>query len=101
MADGTASYTLDSLNRLTREDVDSASLGTYTDDYTYDAVRNRLDPGAAYGPDNRLITDAYGTYGYDGNGNVISRGTETFGYDSNNRLVSYSDGTNTASYEYD
>ncbi len=101
MADGTASYTLDSLYCLTREDVDSTSLGTSTTDYAYDAVGNRLDPGATYGPDNRLLTDVGATYGYDGNGNVISRGTETFGYDSNNRLASNSDGTTTASYEYD
>jgi RHS repeat-associated protein len=101
MADGTASNTLDSLYRLTREDVDSASLGTFSMDYAYDAAGNRLDPGATYGQDNRLLTDAHGTYGYDGNGNVISRGAEAFGYDSDKRLTSYSNGTTTAYYEYD
>ena len=101
LADGAVSYTLDSLYRLTREEVSSTSLGTFIRDYAYDGVGNRLDPGTSFGSDNRLLDDGINIYGYDINGNIISRGPETFTYDSANRLIRYSDGITTASYKFD
>ena len=101
LADGAVSYTLDSLYRLTREEVSSTIMGTFIKDYAYDGVGNRLDPGASFGSDNRLLGDGINIYGYDINGNIISRGQETFTYDSANRLIGYSDGTTTASYKFD
>ena len=101
LADGTASYSLDSLYRLTQESVNSTSMGTYVQSFAYDTVGNLLIPGAGYGADNRLLNDDSGLYGYDDNGNVVSRGAEIFEYDTDNRLVAYTNGAATASYQYD
>lgn len=99
--DGMASYTLDALDRLTSENVSSTSLGSLNKTYSYDAVGNRLDMGASFGTDNRLLSDAGGTYGYDNNGNLITRGTKTFGYDSQSRLTSFNNTGLVATYQHD
>jgi RHS repeat-associated protein len=99
--DGSANYTLDTLNRLTSEAVNSVSLGNYSATYSYDSVGNRLDAGDTFSADNRLLNDAGGAYTYDNNGNLTARGARTFGYDSVNRLVSFSKPGVTATYQYD
>ncbi|MGH9837934.1 MAG: putative Ig domain-containing protein [Blastocatellia bacterium] len=99
--DGSASYTLDALNRVTGETVASTSLGNFSRTYNYDDVGNRLDPGATFGPDNRLLSDSGGSYSYDGNGNVSARGARSFSYDSDNRLIGITGGSSSASYQYD
>ncbi|RLJ15756.1 hypothetical protein DJ030_17965 [bacterium endosymbiont of Escarpia laminata] len=99
--DGSISYDYDALYRLIREDVDTASLGTFTNNYAYDAVGNRLDSGATFGADSRLLTHGGAAYTHDANGNVTGRGSESYTYDSSQRLTGYNDGTNTASYAYD
>jgi RHS repeat-associated protein len=99
--DGSASYDYDALYRLIREEVNTTGLGVFTNDYTYDAVGNRLDAGATFGPDGRLLTHGGMLYSHDNNGNLTGRGSESFGYDSSQRLTDFSDGTNSASYAYD
>ncbi|MCP3867526.1 MAG: hypothetical protein GY703_05390 [Gammaproteobacteria bacterium] len=101
MTDGTIDYTLDPLNRLLNETVDSLSLGTFSESYAYDAVGNRLDAGASFGEDNRLLSHGGVATIHDANGNLTNRDSEVFTYDSNNRLVGYTDGTTTAGYSYD
>lgn len=99
--DGSASYVLDTLDRLTSETVNSASLGSFNQSYSYDAVGNRLNAGATFSADNRLVSDAGGTYSYDNNGNLIVRGNQSYGYDGTNRLVSFSKPGAIATYQYD
>jgi RHS repeat-associated protein len=99
--DGSASYTLDALNRITGETVTSTSLGNFSRTYSYDDVGNRLDTGATFGPDSRLLSDAGGGYGYNQNGSLIARGAKSFDYDSANRLINFTSTGVAASYEYD
>jgi len=101
LEDGAVDYTYDPLYRLTGEAAASTRLGTYTHAWTYDPTGNRLDPGATYGPDGRLLSDASGAYNYDADGNVVAHGTRTYAYDADDRLVGFTDGAVTATYEYD
>lgn len=119
------SYTLDNVgNRLSRADMeyqyDYAYNSVYrltqsqpaqlvqnpvfqqsTEDFTYDPVGNRLTgPGQAesyeYNAGNQLTIDHKRQFGYDNNGNLISKTEQdggsttvwTYGYDYENRLVS-------------
>ena len=104
----TKSYTYDMLNRLLKV---TYSDGTY-EIYMYDSMGNRLSlqtPAGTitykYDSDNRVIQAGSTYYFYDKNGDIIKKitptGTETFQYDCNNMLTQYSDGTNTAQYQYD
>jgi len=99
--DGSISYDYDALYRLIREEVNTASLGAFASNYAYDAVGNRLDSGATFGADSRLLTHGGATYTHDDNGNVTGRGSESFTYDSSQRLTGYNDGASNASYAYD
>lgn len=99
--DGTVTYGLDALGRLTSESVNSTKLGTFSNSFSYDAAGNRLTPGiATYGPGNRLTGVGTDVYGYDANGNIISRGTKSYVYNSENRLVNFGDSATGQSVDY-
>src|SRR5262249_31021021 len=69
-------------------------VGDSAADYSYDANGNRGNPVGGWsnvGPGNRLLTDGDGwQYGYDGNGNVVSKARGSlawsYGYDERNQL---------------
>lgn len=92
--DGTVrEYAYDELYRLTRETVHNA-LGVLSDDnFRYDPVGNRLE---------RTLTNASGTVttpsSYDNRDRLLSAGERSFGWDDNGNLVSRSEGT---SYGWD
>lgn len=100
-ADGNATFGLDNLNRLTSETINSTSLGSVSRNYRYDAVGNRLDSGATFGADYRILSDVGGAFTNDANGNRIVRGTKRYGYDSASHLINFSEGAVAASYRYD
>lgn len=85
---GVKNFVYDVLDRLT------GVTGSNSETYAYDAVGNRtssqLSSSYSYQPFNRLTNTATASYGYDSNGNLISRtdasGTWTYEYDSENRL---------------
>jgi RHS repeat-associated protein len=98
-ADGTVrEYGYDSLYRLTRETITTTLGPVYEKSFVYDPVGNRLNQtttgeGAAvteYTYDNRdrLLTENSTAYGWDDNGNLISKsGEATYFWDFENRLV--------------
>jgi RHS repeat-associated protein len=98
-ADGhVRAYTYDSLYRLTGERVTLEGLAQYEKVFGYDPVGNRLTQtttgqGAAvvsyaYDHRDRLLTENAATYGYDANGNLITKsGEATYTWDFENRLV--------------
>ena len=111
-------YDYDNLYRLTKEEVaDPANVQTYQNDYSYDAVGNRLNktytaysqPAVsidyAYNNADQLLTENGITYTYDLNGNLASKtdsnGTTTYEYDYENRLVNVSALSDTTLYQYD
>jgi len=97
--DGTHSYQYDNLYRLTQV--------TYpdpvTDNYTYDAVGNRLTKESTnytYDAADQM-TDAGGTgYGYDANGNQTSRDSATFTFDHENLITQAVTGSETSTFTY-
>ena len=109
--DGTVNYTNDSTGQLL-----SASGGPSPETYSYDSNGNRETANSSSyvtGPDNELLCDGTYTYGYDAEGNCISRtciadGSRTlYTWDNRNRLMSVvskdSSGnvTQTVTYIYD
>src|SRR5574341_543959 len=79
-------YTYDRLYRLTKEQVvDPANAQTYQNDFSYDAVGNRLNKTYAaynqsavsndytYNNADQLLTESGVTYTYDLNGNLASK----------------------------
>jgi RHS repeat-associated protein len=111
-------YQYDNLYRLTQDAVtDPAGAQAYTDDYSYDAVGNRLTkthaagavPGVpaeyAYNSADQLVEENGVTYTYDLNGNLKTKadasGTTTYTWDYEDRLVKVSGPGGTVSYEYD
>ena len=111
-------YDYDDLYRLTKEQVtDPANAQTYKNDYSYDAVANRLNktytaynqPAAsndyAYNNADQLLTENGIAYTYDLNGNLASKtdsiGTTTYTYDYENRLVKVSAPAVITEYQYD
>lgn len=121
-----ASYSLDNAgNRTTKTDLlgnlttsygyDGAyellsATGGSTENYTYDAVGNRLNSLAGsfgYNSSNELTASPSASYTYDANGNTISKtdstGTTTYSWDFENRLTSITlPGTGgTTSFTYD
>lgn len=112
-------YIYDNLYRLTKEQVtDPAGAQTYTTDYSYDSVGNRLNKTHAtvadqpvvstdysYNAADQLVTENGVTYSYDLNGNLASKtdstGTTTYGYNYDDRLVKVTTPTQTLTYAYD
>jgi RHS repeat-associated protein len=106
----------DNLNRLEQEN----RVGSYTHDYTYDLVGNRvkLDDGSSvnyyqYNEMDQLLAESPNpdytnptiTYGYDENGSLTSKTasgqTTVYGYNLQNRMASVTVGANPAiSYKY-
>ena len=103
---GTHNYTYDALDRLT-----AATHPNQTNEsYTYEDVGNRVasHQGSTYTyqPYNRLVTANGSTFGYDTNGNLISKtdgsGSWTYTYDFENRLKQAAlSGGVTVNYAYD
>ena len=90
---GNYDYDYDDLYRL-KQATNPSPLATEA--YTYDAVGNRLTDsnilGAwAYNENNQLTAHGNATFGYDTNGNMITKTegniTTTFVYDTNDRLI--------------
>ena len=91
----TTTYAYDNTYRLTSE----SYTGGPVINYTYDGVGNRLTEvrngvttNYTYDADNRLTARGATTYGYDDNGNTVSRyvpgiGNTTYAYDLENRLL--------------
>ncbi len=98
--DGRTDYGYDALWRLTSEQRQSSSLGNATSSFSYDTAGNRLEAGLA-AAGQRLLQLGNDLYGYDANGNVVTRGLDSFRYDSGNRLTGFTRGNVNASYVYD
>ncbi len=91
----TTTYAYDNVYRLKSE----SYTGGLVINYSYDGVGNRLTEvrnaattSYTYDADNRLMARGTTTYGYDDNGNTISKtvqgqGTTSYGYDFENRLT--------------
>ena len=112
-------YTYDNLYRLAKEQVtDPAATQTYTTDYAYDSVGNRLNKthttaadqplvstDYSYNAADQLITENGVTYSYDLNGNLASKtnssGTTIYSYNYDDRLVRVMTPTQTLTYAYD
>jgi len=102
----TTNYGYDSIYQLL-----SATQGTTTESYTYDPVGNRLSslgvPSYANNVSNELTSTSNLTYGYDNNGNAITKndstGITTYAWDFENPLTSVTlPGTGgTVSFKYD
>jgi RHS repeat-associated protein len=113
-ADGTARiYGYDGLYRLTTETVSGGGGPNYGKTFGYDAASNRLSQvtigyGAAsvaytYDTRDRLLTENGTAYGWDDNGNMLSKtGEATYTWDFDDRLVrvTKADGT-TVEHVYD
>jgi RHS repeat-associated protein len=103
---GAHNYSYDPLDRLT-----AATHPDQTNEsYTFDDVGNRTasHQGSSYSyqPYNRLVSANSNSYGYDSNGNLISKtevsGTWTYTWDYENRLKQASlSGGVTVNYNYD
>lgn len=105
---GEYKYSYDNLYRLTQ----SVNPTLPQENYTYDAVGNRLTDSQisgnwSYNSNNQLLSYGNVALEYDANGNTIKKidnGQVTqYVYDVSNRLVEVKDGTNTsiAKYAYD
>jgi RHS repeat-associated protein len=104
-----ASYTYDSIYRLTQESLASAGVQAENGALTYglDPVGNRqtltstlsaiaTQPPMSYNANDRLLTNSY-----DANGNTLGAGGKTFAYDSQDRLTSFNGGAVTMVYDGD
>jgi RHS repeat-associated protein len=84
-------YTYDAVDRLTGV----ANFEIPTESYSYDAVDNRtashLSATYGYQPVNKMTNTVTTTYGYDSNGNLISKsdasGTTTYTFNEENQLT--------------
>ena len=112
-------YSYDTLHRLIEERVtDLIANPLFENDYSYDAVGNRLTKtssigaGApvtntyAYNTADQLVTENGVTYAYDLNGNLVSKadagGVSTYEYDFENRMVRMVEPSGNATlYRYD
>ena len=108
MIDGAGShnYSYDSLDRLTA----AAHPNQTNESYTYDDVGNRMasHQGSSYiyQPFNRLVAANGASFGYDANGNLISKtdasGSWSYSWDYENQLKQASlSGGVTVDYNYD
>jgi RHS repeat-associated protein len=108
-ADGTTSYTYDALDRITSV---TYPTGTPTSvSYTYDAMGNRLSmtqdgvsTSYTYDAADRLLSKTTGTetthYTWDNDGNMLTKGPQTFTWNPAGKLETWTDGSNSASYQY-
>ena len=124
-----ATYTVDSAgNRTAKADLQAGVSTTYgydaiyqllsatkggstSESYTYDPVGNRQSSlGVAsysYNPSNELTSTSSATYGYDNNGNAVTKndstGITTYAWDVENRLTSVTlpGSAGTVSFKYD
>ena len=103
-------YDYDDLSRLEWVDRTAPTPTVRQEQYSYDAVGNRLSalgvPGAwSYNDRNELVSYNGINFGYDLNGNQTSRSgspARTYAWDVENRLTSARDnGVSVASFEYD
>ncbi|MBI3560334.1 MAG: RHS domain-containing protein [Gammaproteobacteria bacterium] len=109
---GNYTYTYDDLYRLKTA---SNPSPLFSEDYTYDAVGNRLSDSKTtgtwgYNENNQLIGVDNITYDYDANGNMVKKTnatdptqTRNYVFDINDRLVEIRDQNNTliVTYTYD
>jgi len=110
-ANQTQTFGYDWLNRLTSAATNAAGTGQYNHSYSYDAIGNiTVKDGQSYTYGSgkpHAVTAAQGnSYGYDGNGNMITRViagvTYTLSYDYENRLIEVKqDATVVATFLYD
>ncbi len=81
-------YTYDTAGRLTDVDRDSLPFASYT----YDSNGNRLNNGAVYDDQDRLLSQGTATYTYTANGELLTKtdasGTTTYSYDVLGNLIS-------------
>ncbi len=105
--DGTVrGYGYDDLYRLTTESVSDVSGTIYAKTFTYDPVGNRLSQATtgagagtvdyAYDERDRLVDKGGQVYGWDANGNLVTKAAEaTYGWNLEDRLESVvlADGT--------
>ncbi len=111
-------YTYDKLYRLTKEQVtDPANTQSYTNDFSYDVVGNRLNKtntpavnpvlstSYSYNNADQLVSESGVTYIYDLNGSLASKtdsgGMTTYSYDFDGRMVKVTTPTQTLTYAYD
>lgn len=107
LASVTSSYAYDPIYQLTGV----TQGGTTTESYTYDYIGNRLTslgvPSYSYNTSNELTSSSNATYGYDNNGNAVTRndasGITTFAWDYENRLssVTLPGSGGTVTFKYD
>ncbi|MCO7226589.1 RHS repeat-associated core domain-containing protein [Pleionea sp. CnH1-48] len=92
-------YSYDVMDRL----LTSNDYGTYHS-YRYDKNGNRT-----YKDGTRYVTSNYTNrlqsvdsiaFSYDGNGNILSKGSQSYSYGDSNRMMSYQQGFTNASYDY-
>ena len=99
----TEGYTYDPIYELTQV----VQGATTTENYSYDAVGNRLSSLGVtpynYNPSNQLTSTPSGSYTYDNNGNTLSDAQgRGFTWDFENRLVqAVVPGTGTVTFKYD
>jgi RHS repeat-associated protein len=112
--DGVTTYSynedLDRLEGATGPDP-SNPMQTLIESYMYDAVGNRtashLATGQMHDDANRLLEDSQFAFGYDANGNVISKQDKstleltTYDWDVENRLIAVRTPTQTVTFRYD
>src|SRR5215470_13444289 len=124
-----ATYTLDNAgNRTAKTDQGTAVASSYgydniyqllsatpssgtAESYTYDPVGNRLSaagvPSYSYNSSNELTSNSSASYGYDLNGNAVTKndstGITTYAWDFENRLTSVTlpGSGGTVSFKYD
>jgi YD repeat-containing protein len=84
---GNATYAYDTLDNLV-----SSTIGSRSNVYSYDTTKNRLTSLASN------VSNYNYTYGYDGQGNITSRGSQGFTFDMGNRMTA---ATNKDTYAYD
>jgi RHS repeat-associated protein len=96
---GQHTYAYDPLHRLTSV----TYPGPSTDNYTYDAVGNRLTKNSddyTYDAADRLTGVEGVSYTFDDNGNLTDRGTDEFAWDAEDRLTSTTVASTTTTFGY-
>lgn len=101
---GTESYTLDTLNRITKATYPNGDTVTYT----YDSAGNRtsetingVTANYAYNSAGELVGVGALSLSYDTAENLVQEGANSFTWDWNGRLASSSVGSLSSSYTYD
>ncbi len=99
-----ARYRYDDLDRLTS--AQRTGTAPYTTSFGYDLTGNVTALNGAtfgsYDAANKLLTSPYGNPAYDGDGNMLNRGTgASFSWDGDSHMTSQSNPAATATYQYD